>query len=665
MNRAWSVLEIKSVDAEQRRIKGIATTPSPDRMDDIVEPRGAEFKLPLPFLWQHDKYQPIGHVVAANVTDDGIEVEIQLAEVSEPGTLKDRLDEAWQSIKAQLVRGLSIGFQPKEYQEIANSWGLRFTKWAWHELSAVTIPANEDATILSVKAFDEQQQRAAPPAVTKTDPVPPAEVVPPAGATATPAVKTNPEPEVPKGVDAMNLAEKIKQALEQRTLKADAMKGILDRAGDTTLSEESQKEFDKLRAEVKQLDTHLENLKSMQSVDASTAQPVYGSQTQPGNGVTIAPAARVEPQLKLAPLSKGIGMARAMRYLWAAKGDWGRAEAFARRNSNEAPEVVQFIERAAVPAGNTTNSTWAAPLIQSGGIVADFVEYLRPATILGKFGTGNIPALRRVPFRVPLVSQTSGGSASWVGEGKAKPVTKFDFARTQLDPLKIAAIVVATKELLADSSPSADALLRDALVAACVERQDTDFVDPAKALSVGVSPASIVNGVTPINASGTDADALRADVKDVMAQFIAARNLPSSGVWLMDSLTALGISMMTKALTNEKEFPGLSVTGGTFQELPVIVSDYVRRNSNGGSLILVNASDIYYGDDGEFTLDLSTEASILMDSAPSMDSTTPTAAQLVSMFQTNSVAFLAERRLDWMKRRVQSVSWIQNTNYGG
>ena len=47
-NRAYAVLDIKSVDDEKGIITGIASTPAPDRMDDIVDPRGAKFKLPIP-----------------------------------------------------------------------------------------------------------------------------------------------------------------------------------------------------------------------------------------------------------------------------------------------------------------------------------------------------------------------------------------------------------------------------------------------------------------------------------------------------------------------------------------------------------------------------------------------------------------------------------------
>ncbi|HET7375515.1 MAG TPA: hypothetical protein VFK30_02340, partial [Anaerolineae bacterium] len=44
--RAYSILEIKSFDEEQRIIEGVATTPTADRVGDIVRPLGAKFKLP-------------------------------------------------------------------------------------------------------------------------------------------------------------------------------------------------------------------------------------------------------------------------------------------------------------------------------------------------------------------------------------------------------------------------------------------------------------------------------------------------------------------------------------------------------------------------------------------------------------------------------------------
>lgn len=159
-NRAYSILEIKAVNEDARIIEGIATTPTPDRMDDVVEPKGVEFSLPLPLLWQHDSSQPIGQVTKAVVTNDGIRITAQIASIAEPGLLKDRLDEAWQSIKSGLVRGLSIGFKGLETANIEGSFGIRFLKWLWLELSAVTIPANAEASIMTLRSIDQGLRKA-------------------------------------------------------------------------------------------------------------------------------------------------------------------------------------------------------------------------------------------------------------------------------------------------------------------------------------------------------------------------------------------------------------------------------------------------------------------------------------------------------------------------
>jgi HK97 family phage prohead protease len=156
MNRAYSLLEIKEIDEESRRITGIASTPKTDRAGDIVMPEGAKFTLPIPFLYQHDSRQPIGHVIEAKVTKKGIEIVAEIAQ----GVHED-IEKAWKYIKAGLVRGLSIGFRGIDMEPIPHSWGMIFETWEWLELSAVTIPANADATIQSVKQYDAEALKAA------------------------------------------------------------------------------------------------------------------------------------------------------------------------------------------------------------------------------------------------------------------------------------------------------------------------------------------------------------------------------------------------------------------------------------------------------------------------------------------------------------------------
>ena len=151
--RAYGLLELKAVDEERREIAGLATSISTDRMGDVVVPDGAEFKLPIPLLSQHDSKSPIGEVYEAEVTSRGIRIKARIPK----DTGLDYVETAWKQIKARLVRGLSIGFRSLKHEplDVERPWdGFKFLSWEWLELSAVTIPANAQATIQTVKMYD-------------------------------------------------------------------------------------------------------------------------------------------------------------------------------------------------------------------------------------------------------------------------------------------------------------------------------------------------------------------------------------------------------------------------------------------------------------------------------------------------------------------------------
>lgn len=152
-NRAYSLLEIKAVDEDQRLITGIATTPETDRMGDIVNPLGAKFADELPLLWQHNAQQPVGIAKFGKPTKKGIPFTATIAAIAEAGPLRDLVDMAWQAVKAKLVRGVSIGFRALKYS-FMDDGGIEFDETEIYELSLVTIPANASATIQTIKAMD-------------------------------------------------------------------------------------------------------------------------------------------------------------------------------------------------------------------------------------------------------------------------------------------------------------------------------------------------------------------------------------------------------------------------------------------------------------------------------------------------------------------------------
>lgn len=468
-------------------------------------------------------------------------------------------------------------------------------------------------------------------------------------------------------------AEQIAAAETKRAATKAALDEIMAKAAEdqSTLDGEQKDQYDELKADIVEIDDHIKRLKEMQAFEMAEAKPVQGDTAD--NASASRGRIEIKRQEKLAP---GIAFARLAKVKAISRLDGIPAKDVAREKYGEKSSAFEFFSKAAVPAAATTDPAWAGDLITDGSVFADFVEYLRPRTILGQFGTGDIPSLRNVPFDTPFLAQTSGGDGYWVGEGKAKPLTKFDITTQILRPNKVANIAVSTEEMLRRSSLSADSWIRDELANALRARLDTDFVDPAKAAVAGVSPASITNGLTLntdlILSSGNTVDNIKADKRALSAAFRANNDSTSGTVWIMPEGVAEALADLDNPL-GQSEFPGLNADGGTFMGRPVITSEYVPTDYEadpvgaigvtGALVILVKAQDIYFADEGGVMVDMSREASLEMDDAPTGDSVAGTGASLVSMWQTNSVAFRAERILNWQKRRTYAVAALGNVGW--
>lgn len=81
----------------------------------------------MPLLWQHQSGAPVGNVTFAKPTKQGIPFVAQLPIIKEAGNLKDRVDEAIQSLKYKLVAAVSIGFRAlKDGVERIEGGGYKF-----------------------------------------------------------------------------------------------------------------------------------------------------------------------------------------------------------------------------------------------------------------------------------------------------------------------------------------------------------------------------------------------------------------------------------------------------------------------------------------------------------------------------------------------------------
>lgn len=154
MGRAYAVFETKALDEKRRVFTGWATTPTPDRVQDTIDPLGAVFKNPITLLHQHRHDAPIGTVKFEKPTENGIQFTAEIPVIEDPGPLKERVDTAWGEIKSGLVRAVSVGFRPLKHA-YREDGGIDFQEVEIYELSTVSIPANAEAVITAIKSLDQ------------------------------------------------------------------------------------------------------------------------------------------------------------------------------------------------------------------------------------------------------------------------------------------------------------------------------------------------------------------------------------------------------------------------------------------------------------------------------------------------------------------------------
>ncbi|HUG26216.1 phage major capsid protein [Piscinibacter sp.] len=286
----------------------------------------------------------------------------------------------------------------------------------------------------------------------------------------------------------------------------------------------------------------------------------------------------------------------------------------------------------------------------------DLLAALRPLTIVGRL------PLRRQPPRMPFLTQTGPARAYWVGESKARRMTVGSYSRDGegLITKTVAALTVATSEALEDKSIDAENALLADLLDACAEGLDRAFIDRLNTGSAS-TPASINSAVTPIPASGVSLDDLDADFAMAIRQLSDAGSNLRAAYWVMPSYFAARLAL-TRGIDGGPAYPGLGALGGQLAGLPVITSAAAEAEANSDDLAdvtLLDASQISFAEE-EPTLRTSTNAVIEMDTAPTGASDTPTAASatMVSMFQAECVALLAQMSVNWSVRREGMVQVI-------
>lgn len=254
---------------------------------------------------------------------------------------------------------------------------------------------------------------------------------------------------------------------------------------------------------------------------------------------------------------------------------------------------------------------------------------------------------RRVPFLTRL-SITSMAATAWLKRrGKPVPLTKFELSgSTYLEPEVAAALIVVSDSLLEKASDEARALISQELddaIVACVDREFFELLRDT--------------GTEVIESTGADADAARADLRTLFAacpshkrsRFVlaAAPDVCHAAAFLSDYGGFV--------------FPDVDPARGGFMfGTPLICSDAPAA----GELWLIDASQVAVAA-GSMAIDTSNQTNIEMADAPtSHDANTGTGVEMVSMFQTNSTAILAQIEFAAHRMRSNAVAILEGISWG-
>ena len=655
VERAFTRFEIKAVSDEKRVIEGIATTPTPDRVSDIVDPMGAQIGKGIKLLWQHNHDKPVGEVRFGKPTKNGIPFTATFKRPKDdyPQPLNDRLQEAWVSVRDSLVEFVSIGFRTIAY-EILESGGWRFTEWEMLELSLVTIPANPDARITGakgeipniIKSIDRELRAASGKSQSATR-------------STTARVGAPKQKRSSKGEPNMTTISERISALEaeEANLKAQLKKFDVD-----NMDENEEERFDETEAELEKTRKSLKRLRVQEGIDAEKAQPVGNVKSaddagKARNGGNYGRTTVTGPNKNI---PAGVAFARYVMCYGLSKGDNFRAKELAEKHYPDDKRIANYAEiKAAVGGAWTADSSgWAEDIAEAQTIASEFIDFLRPQTVVDR-----IQGFTRVPFNKKVARLATDVGGYWKGQGLPIPLTAGAFDTVTMDITGVGSIAVLTKEQMMLSNINAESTVRDALARKLVRVLDSTFVGTASAVS-NVSPAGLLQGLSAIavNGSGAAAD-IRADLQDLYAPFSAA-NISRRSVQLVTTEN-LHLALQLTYDNGLAAFPGVTADGGQALGFPVIAS-----NSCGvGDVIMLSPQDILLADEGQVSIDFSDQASLeMLDGSLEQvggSGTGATTAGMVSLWQTGMVGIKVERMINWKKARTAAVAYIGAAGWNG
>lgn len=622
-------LQHREAVAEGDGLEFILSDGSRDRHGTRINPNGwdlSDFQRNPVALFGHNSDFPIGRWENVRIEGGKLIGKLRLAS---RGT-SQRIDELIGLVEQGILRAVSVGFQVVKMGDRGKSdWDIE--RQALHEVSLVSVGSNKNALAMARAmniseptirmAFGEDAEGSRAGVTT--------------GENATPLKATSIHR---KHKMDTPLSRRIEDAQNDLNAARDALTDHLnDDASDTEQTEILSEEIEKRE----------ERLNSLKRAEKALASAVSEPSAKPQ-----LPAVRKPLGVKLrepAPADL-IVRAAAVNALAFVTGKDPIRVLEERYGDHEATNVVV---RAAVSGATTTQTGWAAELVETA--MGAFMESLRPVSIyprLAALGTSLSFGPGRGAIKLPSRAATPSISGSFVAEGAPIPVRRLGLASITLSPHKMGVISVFSREIARLSNPAIEGLLRQEIQADTALTIDTLLLDANAGSST--RPAGLTNGVSALTASTAGGyQAILEDIQTLAAPFDTA-NAGRNLVLIMNPAQRRLLSM-----TPGPNAAGFGWADQFLNEFNIITSTTVPA----GHVYMIDAADFATaaGDAPEF--DVSEQTVLHMeDTSPAHIGTAGTpnavAAPVQSMFQTAQIALRMIMDITWAMRRGGMVQHI-------
>jgi len=300
-----------------------------------------------------------------------------------------------------------------------------------------------------------------------------------------------------------------------------------------------------------------------------------------GNG-----SVREQLSVRVSRTEKGRKFAAYVGFLFAARGDPGRAAEMAKRHGADAT-IVKALSSSAVDQGGAFVPT---------NIAADFIELLRPASVF----------LSMAPRRVSVPNGNltfpklqTGSTAYWVGESNSLTPSQPTTSALRLDLKKLAVLVPMSNEFLRDSGPSATDMLRMDIAEAAGEAVDLALLRGPGSAYAPRGLTSLVNPTNRRQSAGATVPNITADLANVEQKLDDAKVRGGSRAWFMSPRSYYGLRAARDG--NNNLVWAAELSGGTLNGAPYGVTtnlpNDVGSGGNKSQVLLAAMNHLIVGED--------------------------------------------------------------------